>query len=553
MFGDGFFGQWRLKLMSAFSTGLIASSSMLSAGNPEGVIKEIKKELRSDSLSFGFEALENFDTYKAYESLFSSMAGTPEMKQVKALFEISKQFNTELGVNDIDGYGSSTAKQGDMYDWDLFLHMKEGNEKSVLWKTMGGEAKELKTLKMLPENTILSLTVRMDIITLWKFLKEKLPLFNQMDPSLDIEGKLAMFEKMAAGNGMPVDAIAQSLTTEVTFALTINKDKKMMLPNMPPLPQMAATLIVQKNGDHLQSFILQALTGAPVKKLKSDGFDVVVIDSALPTGTKAGIAYDAETLILSSDIPSAKNVVAAKNGKGLLNSSKFAKFSSVPRSGNMAFYVSPDISNTISETAATLPPEVQMGIKTWSILLFENKTPELFMVMGKKKNGLKFDMNSSFNTSTTKMAAMTAAGTVGILAAMILPALGKARMKAKQAKSKSRLKQMGTTVAMYYADGGTTLYPKDLKKFDFDPYILAHPATDRQVTIADFEKGTADYMILFKPGKDQYSGAADKPLIMEKPGLWPDGRVQVVFEDGHVGVYFGKTVDEVLKAIKRGF
>jgi len=552
MFGDGFFGQWRLKVMSAFTTGVIASTSMLSAGNPEIVIKEIKKELRSDGLSFGYEAIEDFDTYKAYEKMFSSFGDSPQMKQVKELFDISKQFNVGLGVHDIDGYGSSTAKSGELYDWDMFLHMKEGNEKSILWKTIGGEAKELTTLSMAPENTIFSLTMRMDVQTLWKFLKEKLPLFNKMDPSMDIAGKLKMFEGMAAQNGMPVEVIAQSLTTEVTLAVTMNKDQKMMLPNTPPLPQLAASLIIKKNGDHLQNFILQALTGAPVKKLKSDGYDVLVVDGALPTGTKAGIAYDTETLILSSDIASAKNIAAAKKGKSLVKSPKFAKYSSIPTKGNMALYVSPEISNNISEITATLPPEVQMGVKTWSLMLFENNTPELFMVMSKKKNGLKFDMNSSFNTSTTKMAAMMAVGSVGVLAAMILPALGKARMKAKQARSKSRLKQLGTTIAMYYADGSDASFPKDYKKFEIDEYILKSPLDDTSHSLQQTVDGKGSYLFLWKPG-EQYTGSSDVPLAMEKPGLWNDGRVNVVFQDGHVASYFGETVEEVLKAIKKGF
>lgn len=552
MFGDGFFGQWRLKLMSGFTCGVLASTSMLSAGNPEFVIKEVKKELRSDALSFGYEALENFDSYKAYEKLFSSLGDSPEMKQVKNIFEISKKFNIDLGIHDIDGYGSSTAKQGDMYDWDMFLHMKEGNEKSILWKTLGGEAKELKTLKMVPENVILSLTVRMDVVTLWKFLKEKLPLFNQLDPSVDIPGKLAMFEEMAAQNGMPVDAIAQSLTTEVTLAVTMNKDQKMMLPNTPPLPQLGASLIIQKNGDHLQNFILQAMTNAPTKKIKSDGYDIIVVDSPLPTGTKAGIAYDAETIILSSDIASAKNIAAAKNGKGLLNSPKFAKYAAIPPKGNMALYVSPEISNSISEVTGTLPPEIQLGVKTWSLLLFEDNTPELFMVMSKKPNGLKFDMQSSFNTSTTKMAAMTAVGSVGILAAMILPALGKARMKAKQAKSKSQLKQLGTTIAMYYTDGGDASFPKDYKKFEIDEYILKSPLDNTSHSLQQTIDGKGSYMFLWKPG-EVYTGEADKPLAMEKPGLWSDGRVSVVFQDGHVASFFGKTVEEVLEAIKKGY
>jgi prepilin-type N-terminal cleavage/methylation domain-containing protein len=51
---------------------------------------------------------------------------------------------------------------------------------------------------------------------------------------------------------------------------------------------------------------------------------------------------------------------------------------------------------------------------------------------------------------------------IGILAAMILPALASAREKAKHATCKNTLKGIGTTVATYFTDGTYTLYPADI-------------------------------------------------------------------------------------------
>ena len=48
---------------------------------------------------------------------------------------------------------------------------------------------------------------------------------------------------------------------------------------------------------------------------------------------------------------------------------------------------------------------------------------------------------------------------IGILAAMILPALGKARQKAKEAKCRSNLKGIGTLVSLYYTDGDSEILP----------------------------------------------------------------------------------------------
>ena len=59
---------------------------------------------------------------------------------------------------------------------------------------------------------------------------------------------------------------------------------------------------------------------------------------------------------------------------------------------------------------------------------------------------------------------------IGILAAMILPALGTARDKAQQKTCTNNLKQVGTGMIMYFSDGSETTMPAQttyLKSGDF--------------------------------------------------------------------------------------
>lgn len=549
MFGDrGLFGQWRLKMMSAFTTGLVASTSMLSAGNPELVVKEIKKELRGDGVSYSFEATDDFDFMSSISDLLKVLPNG-DSAEINDGMKLWSMFFEDFGIKDIDGYGSSMAKEGDLFDLDGFMHLKPGNEKSLFWKIIGGKASELTTLKLVPEEAVLSLTFKLDLVSLWQYVKAKAPEINLPEVG-NIQEQLKMFEDMAAQNGTPVEEIAKALTTEATLLLTINKDKKMMLPQAPPLPQMAATLILKKNGDFLQNYLEKVLTEAPVTKSEKGNFKVTTINDTLPTGTVPGLAFGKDVIVFSTEIAGLDKVIAAEAGKGLLNSSKFSKYRSLGTVGNGAVYISPDVSKTVTEVTRTLPPEASMVASFYSSMFFQDKTPEFFMLYGKRDNGIKTDMLSSFRMASTQMQSVAV---IGILAAMILPALGKARGKAKQARSKSRLKQLGTTIAMYYTDGGSSAFPKDYKKFDIDLHILKSPLDDSSASLQDTIDGNGHYIFLFKPGQN-YTGSAETPLAMEKPGLWKDGRVSVVFEDGHVSTFFGNTVEEILKAIKeRGF
>lgn len=109
---------------------------------------------------------------------------------------------------------------------------------------------------------------------------------------------------------------------------------------------------------------------------------------------------------------------------------------------------------------------------------------------------------------------------IGILAAMILPALGKARMKAKEARSKSNLKQIYQEIVVDLADK-----PLNAQKITEDhanlEQVYKHPLQEGhyKIVVSDFD------------------GSADKILAYDAH-MWSTGmkgQVYAVFQDGHVG------------------
>ena len=147
------------------------------------------------------------------------------------------------------------------------------------------------------------------------------------------------------------------------------------------------------------------------------------------------------------------------------------------------------------------------------------------------------------NKGFTLIELLVVVAIIGILAAMILPALGKAREKAKIAKCKSRLKQIGTSVAMYYTDGGSSAIPEDAQT---DILVYNTTATSKEV-LWEIDKG-----IMSCPVKDtanfywncqsnSYTGAADTGLANDISNAASGSEyhnipplIQYVYQDGHV-------------------
>ncbi|MEN9359245.1 MAG: hypothetical protein RL095_780 [Verrucomicrobiota bacterium] len=128
---------------------------------------------------------------------------------------------------------------------------------------------------------------------------------------------------------------------------------------------------------------------------------------------------------------------------------------------------------------------------------------------------------------------------IGILAAMLLPALGSVREKANVTKCKNELKMMGLSMQSYFSDGVATHMPSgeeasgvvdgvDAAYWGFDQQMIQCPAAHRD--------GASTYVWNTKAAGAEWSAlnSPDVPLIWDASPHKVNGKINVLFGDGHV-------------------
>lgn len=118
---------------------------------------------------------------------------------------------------------------------------------------------------------------------------------------------------------------------------------------------------------------------------------------------------------------------------------------------------------------------------------------------------------------------------IALIAALVLPSLGRARNCCNAfGRDMSRLKQIGTTVAMYFTDGETK-FPKHPRDLDFDNIIVNNAVQDTWFDLSY----TSPYYFFPEEGST-YKGSTWRPLAVRKIPVKNYDLCTILYQDGHI-------------------
>lgn len=366
------------------------------------------------------------------------------------------------GVEDVSGFGmSSIAREKGFYHTKAMLHHYQGKGSGFLWSLFGQKPHALDGLELLSTNTAFATFCNLDIPLLWNVIEKQV---SQSGFPEAEQGLLKLRQAFEQTTSLKWDQMLGSLGGEYGVVLTLNDSKKISIPipgGQPlEIPDPALMLVAKVNDDTIFNRVDEALKSSGQSVFRTDEADLkmrtVALPLPLPIQLGPTIATSHGYLFIGSTDLIIKEALAVKTGKtpGLKSTGEFQRLAKdVPQEGNNFVFLSERFGRTVREIQEQALSKAMHGSENQKELLSlfgSDHAGYLYSVGGNTPEGWLSIANG--NQHPSKLILASSIVPAAVTAAMVLPALAKAKQRAQTINCINNLRQIDVAKKAWAVD-----------------------------------------------------------------------------------------------------
>ncbi|MDF3058407.1 MAG: hypothetical protein K0R17_2622 [Rariglobus sp.] len=401
------------------------------------------------------------------------------------------QILTELGFNDVRAIGlSSVATAGGGFSNRVYLHTPEGRR--GLLSGLGDKPAEFTHARLAPADADLYAESDIDAAALYAAVRALVvrvagePLAGVFEAQLQAD---------ASGLGVTPLGVIKSLKGRATLVLRTDPERTLTIPGPQPFTIPAFQFLARVDGLGLS--IEPALAKLPLFTASQEGaVKIYTVSQPSPVeGVQPVLAVEGTTLYIASDIAFLRDSLARTDGLAQAPAFREA-LAELGGQGNGLTYVSPRLFTQLKRLKSLnpqLPPEAVRGVDfvlgslpapTQPLVAVRINLPEGILYRARWHRSLKQDV---------AMIGVYNPVTVGVLAAMAIPAFQKVRVASQEKTIINNLRQLDAAAQQHMLESG-----KDVAYYN----ELVGPGRDRYIRTLTSVDGE-DYTALVIRSSDQ--------------------------------------------------
>lgn len=465
------------------------------------------------------------------ETLYGLMELIPESEGPESVALVKAAYRA-LGLSELQAVGMSSRQYEDGFyrNRAVLYHGPEAGE-GLIWKVFGEASRELWWARQLPDTTAIALFSDVHWKLIWETVGRLAAESGVAEMEAGIEEALSHLAEI-----LDPEAFAASLDSGIGLAVTLNPEMQVTLPieetgGTLTVPEPGLLLSIRARGPYISDRIHRALEEAEIPVSASEVEGIVVKSLAFPLPLPFRVTpslFEADGILyLTSNLEVAERVLKARRDPGEAIGATEA-FQTIAgdwdfRASEFA-YVAPSAGDIVEQIQELILSQAEMGPDEKAILNLLSKGwgenaigSGILATLNRESDGFYIEQRSTVSGGPALLAQVGAAQ-VGVGAAMILPALAKAKESAQRAQCMNNMKQLAIAAFLYSEEQEEPAFPEafsDMFEFLDTPSVFVCPSDDSVEVAPDWESFDPDkhssYTLITDLDWDQ--PLSEQPLI----------------------------------------